>query len=265
MTKPGSLVAVGTGIGLAGQITLISKSYIENADIVFGILPNHHADQWITGLNPNFVSLQKFYTEGKSRVASYQEMVETILMSVREGKKVVGAFYGHPGVFAWVPHAAVAKALKEGFEAHMEPGISAEDCLFADLRIDPGTSGCQAFEATQLLFYNHVIDTTCYLILWQISLAGDHTLKTFKSNKKKLQLTVDYLSQWYALDHEVIIYEAAFLPIEEPRIEKIKLGELPETKLNMSSTMVIPPATKLELNYEMLKKFELTEKELGFN
>lgn len=264
MTKLGSLVTVGTGIELAGQITLISKSYIENADIVFGILPNQFADQWITSLNSNFVSLQKFYTNNKSRKESYNEMVETILQSVREGKKVVGAFYGHPGVFAWVPHAAIHRARIEGYPAHMEPGISAEDCLFADLTIDPGTYGCQAFEATQLLFYNHVIDTACHLILWQISLAGDHTLKTFESNDQKIQFMVDYLSQWYPLDHKVIIYEAAFLPVEEPRIEKIKLSELPKTKLNMSSTLVVPPLKKLELNHQMLQKFGLTEKDLGF-
>ena len=62
-------------------------------------------------------------------------------------------FYGHPGIFAWSPHKVIKVARAEGYQAHMEPGISAEDCLYADLGIDPGRCGCQHYEASQLLFY----------------------------------------------------------------------------------------------------------------
>ena len=57
-----------------------------------------------------------------------------------------------PGVFARVPHKAIAQARAEGFEAHMEAGVSAEDCLYADLGIDPGEVGCQQYEASQFMF-----------------------------------------------------------------------------------------------------------------
>jgi uroporphyrin-III C-methyltransferase len=33
--QQGSLVVVGTGISVAGQMTLLAHSYIQNADIVF--------------------------------------------------------------------------------------------------------------------------------------------------------------------------------------------------------------------------------------
>ena len=265
MNTTGSLVVVGTGIGLAGQITLISKSYIENADVVYGVLPDQYADAWITGLNANYVSLQSLYAEGKSRKETYNQMVETILEAVRAGKKVVGAFYGHAGVFAWAPHEVIKRAKKEGFSAHMEPGISAEDCLYADLGIDPGLTGCQAFETTQLLFFNHTVDPTCYLILWQISIAGEHTLKTLETSpQRKLELAVEFLSRWYPADHKVVIYEAPFLPTEKPRMDWIRLEELPTTQLNMSSTLVLPPSEPLKLNQEALQKFGLEKNNLGF-
>ncbi len=54
----------------------------------------------------------------------------------------------------------------------MEPGISAEDCLYADLGLDPGTYGCQHYEASNLMFYQRTIDTAAYLILWQPGVAG---------------------------------------------------------------------------------------------
>jgi len=265
MVSKGNLVCVGTGIQLGGQITAISKSHIEQADVVFGILPNELSDEWIASLNSNYVSLQSFYSENKVRSDSYREMVECIMQAVRAGKNVVGAFYGHPGVFAWVPHEAIRLATEEGFDAYMEPGISAEDCLYADLGIDPGATGCQAFETTQFLFYKHQLDPYSLLILWQIGVAGDHTLQTFDSNKKNLELTVQYLNQWYPLNHQVIVYEAPFLPTESVRIDRIPLSELPNTKLSIVSTLVIPPAKTLELDEAGLELFNLTADDLAFH
>src|SRR2546429_6584747 len=45
------------------------------------------------------------------------------------------------------------QAREEGFEAEMLPAVSAEDCLFADLGVDPGDEGCQSFEATSFLLF----------------------------------------------------------------------------------------------------------------
>ena len=60
------------------------------------------------------------------------------------------------------------QARAEGFNARMLPGISAEDCLFANLGADPGTHGCQSFEATSFLLRKPKFDTLTHLILWQI-------------------------------------------------------------------------------------------------
>ena len=110
-------------------------------------------------MNADVRSLQPYYSEGQSRMITYKQMVAAMLAEVRLGKKVCGAFYGHPGVFAWVPHQAIKEAVAEGYQAHMEPGISAEDCLYADLGLDPGTYGCQHYEASNLMFYQRTIDT----------------------------------------------------------------------------------------------------------
>ncbi|KGJ89688.1 SAM-dependent methyltransferase [Colwellia psychrerythraea] len=261
-SKAGSLVCVGTGIALAGQITTIAKSHIENADVVFAALPNSIADQWLASLNPNIINLQQFYVDGMPRTECYQNMVNAILTEVRTGKNVVGAFYGHAGVFAWAPHESIRIARSEGYSAYMEPGISAEDCLYADLGIDPGTVGCQAFETSQLLFYKHTVDPASLLILWQIGIAGDHTFTTYDSDINKLELTVQFLNQWYDNDHEVIVYEAPFLPTQTVRMDRIKLKDLAKCKLSMISTLVIPPAKKLELDHETLAMFGLKAADL---
>lgn len=266
MVKSGHLICVGTGMVLAGQISALSRSYIEQADIVFALMPDGFAQLWLEDLNENVVNLQQFYArngEAKSRRLTYEQMVNAMLAALRQGQKVVGAFYGHPGVFACVPHLAIAQAKREGFFARMEPGISAEACLWADLGIDPGQTGHQSFEATQFMFYQHTPDPACHLLLWQIAIAGEHTLKTFQTNESRLQVLVELLQQWYAGEHEVIIYEAANLPIQSPRIEKLPLSSLPQAHLTTASTLLIPPARKLAVNTQILTKLGITAADLG--
>jgi uncharacterized protein YabN with tetrapyrrole methylase and pyrophosphatase domain len=227
-------------------------------------MPNSSVDQWIQELNPNYINMQKYYAQGKPRSQTYMEMATAMLDEVRAGKDVCCALYGHPGVFACIAHLAIGLARQAGYAAKMEPGISAEDCLFADLGLNPGYHGCLSYEATQLLFYKHSIDPSAVLVLWQISLAGEHTSKTFTTTNENLQLTVEFLNQWYDLEHEAIIYEAAFLPTESPRIERIALKNLPDAELTSASTLVIMPKKQREMNKEMLDRFGLTEADLGY-
>jgi len=262
----GSLICVGTGLNLAGQISVLNKSYIENADLVFSLVSDGFAQRWLETLNSDVRSLQPYYAqtdEIKNRRDTYDQMVQAILTEVRLGKKVVCALYGHPGVFACVSHYAIDLARAEGYSAKMEPGISAEVCLWADLGIDPGQSGHQSFEASQFMFYQHPPDPTTHLLLWQIAIAGEHTLTQFHTCSDRLQVLVELLQQWYPLTHEVIIYEAPTLPIESARIERLALAQLPFARLTQLSTLLIPPAKKLELNHAILAKFGLSESDLA--
>ncbi len=262
----GSLVCVGTGLKMAGHISVISRSYIEHADKIFTLMPDVHTQQWIARLNPSLVNLQQFYAqpgEVKSRRDTYHQMVDTMMQAVRAGERVVGAFYGHPGVFACVPHMAIKQAREEGFEAHMEPGISAEACLWADMGIDPGDYGHQSFEASQFMFFKRTPDPAAHLLLWQIALAGEHTLTQFSTTSERLEILVGYLQQWYPADHQVAIYEAANLPVQQPRIDWLELQALPGTRLTAASTLLIPPSRPQEYNYDLLQQLGITPEDFG--
>lgn len=214
--------------------------------MVFAALSDGVTELWLAKMNPDVRSLQSKYREGKSRLRSYREMVDAMLAEVRAGKRVCGAFYGHPGVFTWPTHTAIELARSEGYPAYMEPGISAADCLYADLGIDPGKYGCQHFEASQLMFYRRRIDTAAYLILWQIGVAGDESLARFSTGTAHRQLLVDILARDYDSAHEVILYEAMTLPTSRPQIVRLPLSALPEAECDMHSTLVVPPASTLE-------------------
>ncbi len=248
---PGSLVCVGLGMTLGSHLGPLARSHIEQADVVFAGVSDGVVELWLHKMHADVRSLQPYYREGKSRMQTYRQMVEAILTEVRAGKKVCGVFYGHPGVFAWAPHKSIAVARSEGYAAHMEPGISAEDCLYADLGIDPGTYGCQHYEASQLLFYQRRIDPTAYLVLWQVGLVGDQSLARFSTGPAYRQVLVDVLARDYPLEHEVIIYRTPTLPIQSARIERIALAALPQADVSMADTVVIPPARPLLANPEI--------------
>jgi siroheme synthase len=248
---------------LGAHLTPRARSAIEHADVVFAAVSDPLVELWLQQMHPDVRSLQPCYGEGddngRARAESYRDMVALILTEVRAGKRVCGAFYGHPGVFAQAPHQAIALARAEGFLAHMEPGVSAEDCLYADLGIDPGRYGCQHYEASQFLFYRRAIDPSAYLVLWQIGIAGDRSTRRFATGPGHRQVLVDELARHYPLDHPVIVYESATLPIAVPRTETMPLGELAEATLHLHSTLVVPPAVALQPNPDVLARIALLD------
>ena len=252
----GSLVIVGTGIKLGSHLSPISLSHLQKADVVFAAVTDEITEMWLRQLNGNVQSFAPLYADGKSRHQTYQEMIDLMLKEVRAGKQVVGAFYGHPGVFAYAPHKSIELARAEGYFALMEPGISAADCLHADLGIDPGKFGCQYYEASQFMFYQRRIDPTAYLVLWQIALAGEQTYAQFTTGEAQLQLLVELLSADYPAEHQVVIYEAASMPFEDPRMEWMPLSALPTARLTLRSTLVLPPSQSLQPNPIMLAALE---------
>jgi hypothetical protein len=185
------------------------------------------------------------------------------MAEVRAGKRVCGVFYGHPGVFTWPSHKAIELARSEGYPAHMEPGISAADCLYADLGIDPGKYGCQHFEASQFMLYRRRIDTAAYLILWQIGVAGDQSLARFATGASHRRVLVDALSRDYDRAHEVVLYEAATLAISRPQISRLPLGSLPEADCGMCSTLIVPPASALTPDDETRERLCALERTLS--
>lgn len=240
----GSIACVGMGMTLGSHLSPLARSHIEQADVVFAALSDAIVERWLERMHPDVRSLQPYYGKGdKSRMITYREWVDVMMTEVRAGKRVCAVFYGHPGIFAWSPHEVIKVARAEGFAAHMEPGISAEDCLYADLGIDPGRFGCQHYEANQLVFCETRINPCAHLVLWQAGLVGDFSGKRFSTGPEYRQVLVDVLSQDYPLDHEVIIYRGATLPIEEPRIRRVQLRDLPATAMTSEETVVLPPAS----------------------
>jgi hypothetical protein len=194
-------------------------------------------------LNPKGAeSLTVLYAEGKPRIETYNEMIEKTLACVRAGMVTCMACYGHPGVFVYPSHESIRRARAEGYSARMLPGISAEDCLFADLGIDPGISGCQSYEATDFLLNGRAIDPTSSLVLWQIGVVGDSTFKAVGYDLSAMPLLVERLLSIYPATHPMYLYEAAVFHGCEPVIRPIVAHQLTTEPLSAGYTLYIPPA-----------------------
>ena len=203
------------------------------------LVPEPVAAQAIELLNPRARSLEHCYVEGGHRREAYARMVEEILAPVRDGRRICAAFYGHPGVFVLPSHVAIAEARREGFEATMLPGISAEDCLFADLGVDPATAGCQSYEATRFLELRPTLEPRAALVLWQVGVVGsaDHSAEAAAPRLGEL---VDALLQVYPSDHQVVVYEASMYPGIAPLVRPVALGAAAEA-VTPKSTLYVPP------------------------
>jgi uncharacterized protein YabN with tetrapyrrole methylase and pyrophosphatase domain len=240
---PGRLVVVGTGIQLARHLTWEARVEIERSSKFLYLVADPATEEWVRRLNSTAESLADCYVEGESRAVAYAAMVERMLAPVRSGMTVCAAFYGHPGVFVYPSHEAIRRARAEGLEARMLPGISAEDCLFADLGIDPARSGCQSYEATDFLVYQRKIDPTSSLILWQAGFVGrvESRLDGFGDNRPGLGILQEALLAYYPPDHEVVVYEASPFVVVGPSIRPIPLGKLVEADLSPVATLFVPP------------------------
>jgi uncharacterized protein YabN with tetrapyrrole methylase and pyrophosphatase domain len=229
---------------------------ISNADVVLTLVTEPVMLATVKRLNPETRSLQEHYVLGESRVDAYEAMVEEILDHVRRGLNVCAAFYGHPGVFVAPSHEAVRRAREEGFRARMLPGVSAEDCLFADLGVDPARFGCQCYEATDFLVHGRQIDTTAALVLWQIGTVGNSAAAE-QATPSGLAVLVQVLLELYPSDHEVVVYEASPYPGFDPLIRKVPLHSLSPEHVTAMSTLYLPPAEAAELDLRMVDRLGL--------
>ena len=256
----GSLTVVGTGIQFGSQLTAEARIALESADLVLFLAAGPEMKTFVESLNANAHSLHGFYEVGERRAAAYEAMAEEILRRVREGLEVCVAFYGHPGVFVTPSHDAVRRAREEGFPARMLPGVSAEDCLFADLGVDPSRRGCQSYEATEFLVHARRIDPTAALVVWQIGTVGRDTAAT-GAQASGLPVLVERLLEDYPGSHEVTVYEAAPYPAFEPLVRTVPLSELAAEHVTALSTLYVPALEPPVVDLTMFDRLDLPRPE----
>ncbi len=256
--KKGRLVIVGTGLKAISHMTQEAVAHIRNADAVFYHAADGVTAAYIHQLNPQATDLYQLYGNGKMRRKTYVQMAELLLRALRQGKYVVGVFYGHPGLFVSPARRALVIAEREGFETALLPGISSTDYLFSDLRIDPSTYGCQLLEATQFLLYDRPLVTSGHVVLMQVGAVGDRAFSFKGYQNAKRDVLFQRLIEIYGGEHEAILYTGSVFPGVPPTILTRPLKEFLEPAMlkraTGNTTLVLPPAEKFKPNAEMFSR-----------
>lgn len=254
----GSLTVVGVGFGGGTQITAEASQVIGTSDKVLYLVVDPFTAEWIQAANPTSESLGGCYFGHASRLEGYLEITERILSFVRRGLRVCAAFYGHPGVLVFPSIAAIIHAREEGFDARMLPGISAADCLFADLALDPGQRGCLAFDATDFLLRRRTADLTVPLILWQVGAVGRFDYPT-DNNNDNIRILSEVLQAMYGPRHQVAVYEASVTPGSDPLIELVCLEKLADAPIGLCSTVYVPPRDEPLVDQDMARRLAIPD------
>ena len=242
-SRPGSLTIVGTGIRPGLQITQEARVRIQRADKVLYLIAEQAPTTWLHRLNASAESMAAMYQPGRPYLDVYEETVTTLLSWVRRGLDVCAVTYGHPSVLDRSTSEAVARARAEGYRTRILPGISAQDCLFVDLELDPGEDGFQTFDATDFLVRTRTPDVAVPLVLWQISLIGT-TRVTGDVNRSGLGILAERLVELYGPDHEVVVYETSPFPIGMPMVERCPVSRLADAGVTGMSSLYVPPKSK---------------------
>jgi uncharacterized protein YabN with tetrapyrrole methylase and pyrophosphatase domain len=244
---------VGTGIQFGAHVTTATRRWIEVADKVLFISGDPATAEWIRAVNGSAETLRlPQFASGSQRTVVYRQMAEHIMSYVRQGLRVCAAFYGHPGILVAPAHEALRLARAEGFPARLLPAISAQDCLFADLEIDPARTGWHSFDATDFLVHRRSADPSSALVLWQIAMVGSPYYRAYDASG--LAALVEKLNTIYGSDHEVVVYEAAVYPVCEPIIQRVCLSELSAARISPASLLYVPPKVEPALDLTMMMR-----------
>jgi uncharacterized protein YabN with tetrapyrrole methylase and pyrophosphatase domain len=250
-----NLTIVGVGIKFFAHLTKEAEAYIRESTKLLYLVNEPASKEWLKRNNSSAESLDEIYQKFPQRKLNYIAITEYIIKCVEKFNDVCVVLYGHPCVFATPALEAVKQIKNNGGDAVILPGISAEDCLFADLLIDPGTSGCQSFEATDFLLYQRKFDTSSHLILWQIGVVGTLGLTNDFNNQLYLDVMTEYLKKFYPSKHQVTLYQAAQLPGLLPEIQTCEIEQLSALELTPLSTLYVPPSILKQYDIQSFNTF----------
>lgn len=262
--NPIDIYVIGTGMRGYQQMTKEAEMAIEASERLYSIHLSDIYGQYIDQLDVEQYDLREHYNEGKDRVDTYEEVADTVLRGAKEADGPVAfALYGHPMVFVSPSRKVINRAEDEGMTVETRPGISSMDCLYVDLQIDPGQSGIQMYEATDLLLREWELNPELPAMVWQIG-AVESSIhhKSVDDKPERYKRIREYLQQFYPDDHTVISAQTAIYPTTESKQYEFQLNEFESMhdKLNKLQTLYIPPVRERPIqNEELAEQFRTVE------
>lgn len=109
---------------------------------------------------------------------------------------------------------------------------------------DSDAAGLQSYEATDFLVYRRGIDVRSALVLWQIGVIGERSIKREAGawNRAGLAVLAEVLAAHYGGTHEAVVYQGASNALCDPAIERMPLASLASARVSAIATLYVPPS-----------------------
>ena len=249
-SKKHKLYIVGCGIKFLSHLTIEAKSLIESCDCILYLVNDPAMKRWIAENSRKSMSLDSIYFDNVDRQESYNSISYEIIETAKRYRTTCFVTYGHPLFLSNSSQNLIneIEVNKSDIELEVIPGISSLDSLCCDLKVDLSMGGMQAYEATDFLKEDHVINKSSHIILWQIGVIGiteiiyeESHLSNNINRKKAIKHLKNKLLKTYSSEHVIILYVASMYPTVPATISREKISNLDEIDIPRLATAYIPP------------------------
>jgi precorrin-6B methylase 1 len=257
------ITIVGLGVLNVDQVTYETVRAIRRSNEVLFVDTGVATSAFLEKFCPKVTSLYATsYSESGCRLGSYDRMAVAVIEAALDHPPVTFAMGGHPIVGAEAPFLIHEMARLLDLEVVTLPGISAMDCMFSELMIDPCVDGLQMYEATDLLLRRHSLLPAVPALIWQIGVVETRLHTQRRSKPLRFDRFKAHVLQFYPPGHLVTAYFASQHPLMRSQILQFPMGEIGNyaEQLHAGFTLFIPAASvRPILDEDLLSKIDRIE------
>jgi uncharacterized protein YabN with tetrapyrrole methylase and pyrophosphatase domain len=250
---------VGLGTVNVHQITREVDEALRRSCEILYVAQEFGLVEYLYQLCPKITDLHRIsYREGDNRMNAYNMMTAKVIEAALDHPPVTFALYGHPLVFALPPFQILKVASLLELRVKVLAGISAMDCLFIDLKLDPGR-GLQIYEATDILLRQRPLQPDVACLIWQIGAIESQLYSVATNRPERFWRIKNYLLRYYPPEHKVVAVYSSTFPLIPSLLTEFPLGEIEAyaQELHSGVTLYIPPlSTRHVVDLELLKDLE---------
>ena len=237
------IAIVGLGILPGGHLTREAEEALRRCKEILYLDAGIATQAWLETLCPTATSLfGTTYSEGRPRLPGYHDMAARVLDAAMDHPPVGFAINGHPTVGVTAASLVARGAAQFDLDVAVLPGISAMDCLFAHLMLDPVVEGLQMFEATDLLLRRRPVHNDVPVLIWQVGTVESRLYTASPSRPERFSRFRAHLLTFYPADHPVTAVHASSHPLVPTTSWRFPLGgiEAEAERLHAGITLYLP-------------------------
>jgi len=213
------ITIVGLGPGTVSLLTKEAEAELLRAGKIFFRMGSHPVYEWLRGLGKHLVCFDKLYTTHWPNPGDiYEFMAEALLKETALRGEAVYAVPGSPDMLEETTNLIRARALEQGIEVKVLPGVSFLEQALAEINFDY-TLGLQAVLPLTHLQCGRFTNRLALLVC-QIEAVSD------AQQTPRVDLTQEFLLKAYPPDHRVTLIWTDGLPDYKTQSKVIALKDL---------------------------------------